>query len=193
MKRALLVLCMAVMCVACGVPESSEFRPIPKQDLPFDLGKSATTTTAPPNTQPQDGTEVNLYFVTAASLVRESRVLSVEPTPRNVILLLITEPMSITTFGVVRSALPNDLDFEIEVEKGVASVNTSTSLLTDVPPFDQTLAVAQIVLTLTSLPGIGQVRFTVNDRPQSVPRGAGDLTAPGAEVTFDDYKALLIN
>jgi hypothetical protein len=46
-------------------------------------------------------------------------------------------------------------------------------------------------LTLTRQSGIGQVRFTSNNEPQSVPRGRGDLTAPGASVACDDYANLL--
>jgi spore germination protein GerM len=52
--------------------------------------------------------------------------------------------------------------------------------------------VAQIVLTLTSRPGIGQVLFSVDGVPTGVPRGRGDLAGPLTPVTFDDYSSLVV-
>lgn len=195
MKLRHVILGACILITSCGVPDSGEFREIPNRELPFDLGlpPTTTTTTSPASTTPINGPMVNLFLITASSIVRSSRIFDAEPTPESAISRLAEEGMFLSDFGVVRSALPSNFEFDITLEKGVASFNTTTSFLTDVPPFDQTLAVAQIVLTLTSLPGIGQVRFTVNGRPQSVPRGDGALTSPGGEVTFDDYAGLLIN
>ena len=182
---------ITALVASCGVPASGDFRPIAKSELPFDLGKSAsTTTTSTTTTIPVDGAVIQLYFVVGAQLQPEARVVVDQVDPTIALRMLIIGPSLFPSTGAARTALPADLNVDVIVEKGVASVNTSIGLLTDVPAADQILAVGQIVLTLTSLPGIGQVRFTVNGRPQSVPRGGGDVTAPGAEVSFDDYVGL---
>lgn len=193
MRRALhLLVTTALVVAACGVPESGDFRPIPKSELPFDLGRPLnTTTTSTTSTIPADGTVIQLYFVAGVFLTSEPRVIAGEPEPTSAVRLLVLGPIAFPEYGLTRTALPAALDFDVDVEKGVATVNTSKGLLTDVAAADQILVVGQIVLTLTSLPGIGQVRFTVNNKPQSVPRGGGDLTAPGGEVTFDDYVGLV--
>jgi hypothetical protein len=74
---------------------------------------------------------------------------------------------------------------------GVANVNSKSGYLESIKPNEQRLAIAQIVLTLTSQPGIGQVTFSVVGKPIGVPRGRGDIAGAGIPVTFDDYKMLI--
>ena len=57
-----------------------------------------------------------------------------------------------------------------------------------VPNVDQPLAFGQIVLTLTSLPGIGQVRFTVGSQPQGALAADGSLI--DGPVSADNYASL---
>jgi len=84
-----------------------------------------------------------------------------------------------------------DLKANVTVERGLATVDTDESLLSEISPIDQPLAIAQIVLTLTSRPGIGQVNFLVNGEPQAVPRGGGELAPADQPVAYDDYATLL--
>ena len=65
------------------------------------------------------------------------------------------------------------------------------AFLDSIKPNEQRLAIAQIVLTLTSQPGIGQVTFSVGGKAIGVPRGRGDIAGAGTPVTFDDYKMLI--
>jgi spore germination protein GerM len=53
---------------------------------------------------------------------------------------------------------------------------------------DQLLALAQIVFTLTSRPGIGQVQFTLGGAAIDIPRANGSLTP--SPVSRDDYGPL---
>ena len=63
--------------------------------------------------------------------------------------------------------------------------------LVDTPAVDQSLAIAQIVLTLTTRPGIGQVTFVSRRRAdRRVAKGDGSLTNPGADVVCEDYRTL---
>ena len=71
---------------------------------------------------------------------------------------------------------------------GVANVDLHASFL-EIQPADQILAIAQVVCTITGLPGIGQVRFTQQGRPTDVPRADSSLT--DKPVSRDDYQSLL--
>jgi spore germination protein GerM len=73
----------------------------------------------------------------------------------------------------------------------VAQVDATRAFLNSLSGLDQKLAIAQIVLTLTSRPGVGQVLFSVEGKFISVPRGRGDSVASGIAVTFDDYESLV--
>jgi spore germination protein GerM len=52
------------------------------------------------------------------------------------------------------------------------------------------LAVAQIVLTATSVPGVDAVRLTLSGEPVEAPLPSGQLTS--APLTAADYAALLV-
>ncbi len=193
-RRILITPILLVIIGACGVPDSGQISEFQTKELPFDLGRVvATTTTSTPTatTAPDNGTDVQLYFLFGQSLIGVTHTTVKEPSPTQVLAELLAGPQATGTLQSIRTALPSDLNLRVNVEKGVAKVATSSKLLTGVAAVEQTLAIGQIVLTLTSLPGIGQVSFSVDGRPQAIPRGGGDLTAPGALVTFDDYKSLI--
>jgi len=179
---------------ACGPRPQDAASPL--RGVPYDLSAPTTTSTtsttiaSPPTTLV--ATEgVILYFVRGdaiTSLVRSIR-LNAEP---GEVLDLLLEGYPSTIFGLdVRSAIPDDLKASVSVERGLATVDTDESLLSEISPIDQPLAIAQIVLTLTSRPGIGQVNFLVNGEPQAVPRGGGELAPADEPVAYDDYAMLL--
>ncbi len=60
-----------------------------------------------------------------------------------------------------------------------------------VKPEDQRVAIGQIVLTLTEVGRIGQVRFTQDGHDIGVPRGSGDLSEPGQALPPRDFQELL--
>jgi hypothetical protein len=72
-------------------------------------------------------------------------------------------------------------------------IDANNFLLAGLSPIDQRLAIAQLVLTFTSRPGIGQAIFSVNEVPIAVPRGRGDLSKPGEPVSYDDYTSLIVD
>ena len=87
--------------------------------------------------------------------------------------------------------MPRGTNATVEVRRGIARVSAVAPFLSELEPLDQRLAIAQLVLTLTRRPGIGQVIFVVDGVEISVPRGGGDLTVAGTPVTYDDYLAVL--
>jgi spore germination protein GerM len=179
------------------VPKSGPFETISSDDIPFGLNAAQTTA-------PQSATEttvanldppgtvyelVDLYFIRNATVIRVQRSM-ISPVDTNGALSALTEGLidNSTTVGL-RSAIPASLEASVDVDRGVATVNASRAFLNSLSAVDQRLAIAQIVLTLTSRPGIGQV---VDGKPIAVPRGRGDLSGAGDAVTFDDYANIIV-
>jgi spore germination protein GerM len=77
---------------------------------------------------------------------------------------------------------------EVTVAAGTASVEL-TDRFADVPASDQLFAVAQMVFTLTGLPGIGQVSFVRGGEPVSLPAADGSTSL--GPVSRDDYRVLV--
>jgi len=71
---------------------------------------------------------------------------------------------------------------------GVAIVQLGAKF-PELPPSEQSLGIAQLVLTLTDRPGIGQVSFSLNGQPTDVPRADGSLDR--GPLAHDDYRTLL--
>jgi len=189
--------CVAICVFAlasCGPRPQDAASPL--RGVPDDLTAPTTTSTtsttvaSPPTTLV--ATEgVVLYFVRGEEITSLIRSIRLNAEPREVLDLLL-EGYPSTIFGLdVRSAIPGDLKAKVTVERGLATVDTDESLLSEISPIDQPLAIAQIVLTLTSRPGIGQVNFLVNGEPQAVPRGGGELAPADEPVAYDDYAMLL--
>jgi spore germination protein GerM len=194
----------ATVAAACGVPAEGGFQQVEPNDIPYGLDETTVApTTSTPTTVPESTTstttvestttiaveEVRLYFVSGLRLLPTARVLVSPATEQQVVAALIDGPGEGDEFAGIRSALPDDSEMIVTVERGTARVELPPGLLTSIPSQDQRYAVAQIVLTLTRRPGIGQVVFTSGGLPQQVPRGGGDVT--DEPVTFEDYQNLI--
>lgn len=60
----------------------------------------------------------------------------------------------------------------------------------EIAPGDQVLALGQIVLTLTGLPGVGRVRFEIDG--ESVATPLPDGTSTEDSVSREDYRSLAV-
>lgn len=205
MKPSVSIRCVCILALAlasCGVPEEGRFIPIGQSQVPDALmvttTTASTTTTvavAPENTSTTVADvlydSVELFFVSANRVVRSERRIVSPATPTQVLDTLLAGLDAQTESAGLRSALPRGLTATIDVRRGVAKISSTAPFLSELEPSDQRLAIAQLVLTLTRRPGIGQVTFSIDGVDIQVPRGGGDLTAPGAAVTYDDYLAVL--
>jgi spore germination protein GerM len=201
MRRSIPVaLCSTLILASCSVPKNGTFETISSDDIPFGLNAEQTTIpqlttqTAVENLDPP-GTEyeqIDLYFIRNAAVTRVQRSV-ISPVDANAALVALTEGLvkDSTTVGL-RSAIPASLEARVDVDRGVATVNATRAFLNSLPAVDQRLAIAQIVLTLTSRPGIGQVVFFVDGKAIAVPKGRGDLSGVGDPVTFDDYTNIIV-
>ena len=203
-RRASLLVISTVFFVACGVPSSGVVIPIAESELPVELNQQATTSTTSSTLVPESAKEnapsvaevvseqVELYYVSANRVVATNISVASPATTSQVLAALVEGPPGgVNGFGL-RSALPKDLSATIAISKGIATIDTTAQFLSDLSPIDQRLAIAQLVLTFTRRPGVGQVVFTVDGVEVAVPRGRGDLAKPGSPVSFDDYSSLLI-
>ena len=203
--RRLFIVCLVLVLNGCGVPSTSSVSQLSPAELPFELSEqttttSTTTTIAIDESAKEDATSitavvaepVELYYISANRVVATTLAIVSPATTSQVLAALIAGPPSGDNGIGLRSALPLDLNAEIQISKGVAQIDTNAQFLSALSPIDQRLAIAQLVLTFTRRPGVGQVIFTVDGENMAVPRGRGNLTKPGTAVSFDDYSSLLV-
>jgi spore germination protein GerM len=201
----------ALVLAACGLPNDGTYTAIRPDDLPAGLADttttSTTTTTLPPattTTAPEATTTtttiptqaVSVFYVVNGRLQPVVRHLPLPVSIQTVADNLDTGPLPQEQAAGVRSALPPNSLGTVTATGGVATVDLAQSVVTPtpsteqlpVPNVDQPLAFGQIVLTLTSLPGIGQVRFTVGSQPQGALAADGSLI--DGPVSADNYASL---
>lgn len=173
---------------ACGVPRNESAVFVQADDVPFGLLERPTTTTTEPPPPTPAATE-HLCFSREMQVVPVSRKVVTPPAPDAFVELLTTAPNEEEQAAGLRSALFSEgLVVAVSVAAGVARVDLSPGFQQG-SGTDQVLAIAQIVCTMTSQAGVGQVSFTLGGTIVEVPRGDGSLTAN--VVTREDYATLL--
>lgn len=196
---------------SCGVPSTNEFTKIADANIPFELNATTTTssTTTTSTTLPLDQSmpgadtgettpeilneTVELYFITANRVLATKIQIASPATTNQVLAALIAGPPVGDAGLGLRSALSARLTATIDVSKGIANIDAGAELLDGLSPIDQRLAIAQLVLTFTSRPGVGQVVLSIEGSQIAIPRGRGDLAKPGTPVSFEDYLSLLLD
>lgn len=198
MKRTGLsrTLWLVVACASCAIPAGGDFQAIPDSEVPYELS-SPRTTLAPSAVTTLPGSDtsteaIDTYFISNSRVLKIVRLVAAPAGPDQALATLSALDTQDPALAGLRTAIPKTFSATVSVERGVASVDSTRGLLDTLSPLDQRLAVAQIVLTLTSRPGIGQVLFSVDGVPTGVPRGRGDLAGPLTPVTFDDYSSLVV-
>jgi len=191
---------MAVLS-ACAVPNSGSYQQVAPADVPFGLNaprttipQTTTTVFAPMSTEsvPVAVSEpIDLFYISNSRIIKVQRNIASPANPAQALSSLVEGPSMSPDFVGLRTALPTTFAARVDVIRGVAQVDATRAFLDSLSGLDQKLAIAQIVLTLTSRPGVGQVLFSVDGKLISVPRGRGDSVASGVAVTFDDYASLI--
>ena len=198
MWQSLLLLAVVSSCV---VPSSGSYQQVASDDIPFGLNAPQTTipqtTTTIPDIIATDSLPVavsepiDLFFISNSRIIKVQRNVASPANPAQALSSLVEGPSTSPEFVGLRTALPTTFAASVDVIRGVARVDATRAFLNSLSGLDQKLAIAQIVLTLTSRPGVGQVLFSVDGKLISVPRGRGDSVASGVAVTFDDYSSLI--
>ena len=196
--------------VACSPPEDDSLEFIPPDEIPFGLDQTTTTTTTtttitlPPDeaTEPTEPTTttlapvqtapVEVYFLIGLEqLQRQTIQFSFPVEPLQVLALLEDGPPPDVGIGL-RTALRPNLTNGFERTEGVATVDLRGSVLNRTGSRDQSLAIAQLVLTVGRLPGVGQVRFTIDGEPVPIPVPPSfTLSEPGEPLSYESFAVLL--
>jgi spore germination protein GerM len=130
-----------------------------------------------------------VYFIGGRSLSEASRSLR-DATGRRALQELLDDlvagPTAADRGRGLSTALPPATRL---VVTGLAATVATVDLIVDQLPPNQTTAIAQIVLTATSLPEVSEIRLTVNGQPISPPLASGAQTDRPLNRT--DYLAFL--
>src|SRR5262249_13720249 len=98
------------------------------------------------------------------------------PDPKSVGAALLQGPTREEAAVGMRSAIPSAAIRALSRVVNQTVVVDMRQPFTDVTGSEQKIALAQIVLTMTLLHGVKQVRFLLDGEPVSVPRANGTLT-----------------
>jgi spore germination protein GerM len=121
-----------------------------------------------------DTERATVWLVDGETLVPSQHEVAAPPSVESVTAELLAGPTDAEAERGLRSALPDPtVVVGTDLSRGVATVEL-TSTFSEISPQDQLLAVAQFVLTLTDLRGVGSVRFTLGDSPVAVPTPSGE-------------------
>ena len=158
-----------LLLAACGFPQDSRATPIPEGELPVGLRSDPTATTVPASTEP-----ATIWFVSDNRLVRVRHDVESPASVTTVTNELLIGPSAAEQDRGLRSGIPDPtVVVGAELIRGIAQVQLAPSFA-EISPEDQILAVGQLVLTLTNLPGIGGVQFSLEGAPVAVPLPSGE-------------------
>lgn len=185
----LAVLCAVLLAVTgCGVPTGGPPTAVPDAEVPFGLLSPSPQQPAPVSAAPGRG-EPRVHLLEGADrVVARVRPLSAGPVDQQLQLLLddlAAGPADEELDEGLGTALAPDIDLDLSsLTDGTATVDVGGAA--EVPIGRETrLAVAQIVLTATSLDGVTAVRLLVDGAPVAAPLPSGRLT--DEPLTAGDY------
>jgi spore germination protein GerM len=162
----LIVIVIALVAAACGLPEDSEPRAIPEDEVPPELDVEASTTSLPTG----ESSARLLYFVDSSGveprLVPEERRINEGEGIEGVLRALFVDPeieQNVTRIPTGVELLGTELD-----ENGTLTIDVSDEFGESVGG-NLELAVAQVVLTVTEFDEVERVTFEQNGEPTEVP------------------------
>ncbi|MGD9793853.1 MAG: GerMN domain-containing protein [Acidimicrobiia bacterium] len=189
-----------VFLASCGVSGTASPSRINVDRLPAELvtpSTAAATTIAPPDTMPPSDASTSttvpmssspLWLVQKNRLVASTRSYVGRASAAQVLAALAKGPSEReVSESSLRSAITPDSFIDVKVTAGVAVVDLSPTF-DEIPVADQILALGQTVLSLTELPGVGQVSFLLGEEP--IPAPLADGTSASGPVSRDGYLAL---
>jgi hypothetical protein len=175
----------ALLAVGCGIPEDRHPTVLPGGVITPGLGSTTTTGTTP--SRPEPAMEATVFLVRAehvAPVVRRTTRADLQ----TVLDLLVTGPTEAELGAGMRTAISPQNQLHSVAVNGTTAVIDVTSAFVEVAGQEQILALAQVVLTATTVPGITEVRFALEGQPVDVPRADGTLSS--GPLTAIDYAAL---
>lgn len=183
MRRLLVVLLIAVMGAGCGVGAENDAHPV---DLTVTSGVLNRAAGRSPAAADPDAVALSVYLVRDNRLVHVTR--EAPPAPSHVeavVTAAIDGPTPPEARAGMWSAIPPGTSVRSShLQDGLVTIDLSSDLAA-IGGRDEILSVAQIVQSLTALPGVDAVLFLLDGAATSVPRADGVLDA--GPITAADY------
>ena len=183
----------AALVTACGVPTGGTPTTIAASDVPYGLAAPSPTPRAAPSSDPE--VEPSRIFLVDDddALVARPRDTNASSRRERLEFLLTTlaeGPTGTERNEQLSTALPPEARLTLaELSDGAATIDIDGPA--EAPSgWASRRAVAQIVLTATSVPGVDAVRLTLSGEPVEAPLPSGELTSE--PLTAADYAALLV-
>lgn len=185
---ARLALAVVAMLAACGIPQDKQPTTTP--------GGVLMPAVAPTTGAPLDGAggpsaaEANLavFLVQAEHLEKVVR-----SAPRHdlttALRVLLAGPTEAELGAGIRTAISPQTDLRSARLDGDSAVVDLSAAFVEVGGQEQIVAVAQVVLTATAVPGVSRVRFLLEGQAVEIPRADGTLTSESLGPA--DYQGLL--
>jgi hypothetical protein len=177
-RRGLGILAAAVASLslaACGVPVDNQPSALSRHDIPFGLLEPSSPSTTPTTAPSVVNVPVEIFFVgPTGHLVPVRRDVSVSaPDLATVLDALAAGPTDAEVAASLQTALPAQIKvLGAFIAGGVATVNLGNAFGQLVGQL-QIQAVAQVVFTAASLPGVTGVSFELSGLPVEVPIASG--------------------
>ena len=171
------LLSCGIVLAACGFPTEDAPAAIEVEEL------TAPTAESTPPEVPID--TITVWFARDGRLAATTREVPLPVEPDAVVGVLGAGVTDDEAEGGLRSAIPSaSMLLSASTARGTVTVQLSAAFA-EIPVGDQSLAIAQIVFSLTELRGVGRVRFEIDGEPIAVPLPDGTSTEDS--VSRDDF------
>lgn len=187
MRRLWILLAVAGLALACGVPEDDAPQELSADDVPFGLLTTAPTTTTTPVDLPPSRS-ADLYFVNSEDLIEPIEREVDDRTPETIIQTLLDTDTAGLPSGLTSNIPPDTELVDLTIDDNVVTLDL-TEQFTTVEGERFIAAVAQLVFTATDITAIDLVSFRVDGDP--IPVSDEDGAAQDEPVSRIDYRGLL--
>ena len=187
-RRALLVAVLVLGPTACGVPAGGPPEAIPSSEVPYGLADPRPSSSAPATTGSVAAPSQVFLFAADEVLVgrpREVEGTTVRERLADLLAALVEGPTSAERDEQLSTLLTPDVRLSVtDLTQRTATVDIGQPAGAPSGPAGRR-AVAQLVLTATSLQGVDAVQLTIGGDPVEAPLPTGELTS--APLTASDY------
>ncbi|HEX2073709.1 MAG TPA: GerMN domain-containing protein [Geodermatophilus sp.] len=183
---------LLALVAGCGISTGGTPEPIPASDVPYGLLSPSPSPSAPTDPGPTQAASLVYLLAGEDTLVPRAREVgggSLRERLDDLLGDLAEGPNDVERRDELSTALPPDVSLTVaEIAGTTATVDIAGPA--DAPSgWASRRAVAQIVLTATSLDGVDAVRLTLGGEPVDAPLPSGELTSE--PLTAEDYAVFL--
>lgn len=177
---------LVLVASACGVQSERRPQRISASDIPYGLLEAAPSTTTSTTSPEVPKAGLSIFLVQGDQLRAVERQVTEPLTVAKVLSTLLSGPTEEEAVAGLRSAINPAASL-------VPSRPDPATVLVDLSPefahgttAEQVLGLAQIVFSVTEIPGVAGVRFSLAGAPIEVPTATGTTSSPLGRDAFAD-------